>query len=57
MLLDAKTVRVDQPCIVILTKNDPVEAEVKYVKSTLGMALQKNIPNIECMPVKVELLD
>ena len=57
MLLDAKTVPVEQPCIVILTKNDPVEAKVKYVKSTLGMALQKNTPNIECMPARVEWLE
>lgn len=57
MLLDAKTVRVDQSCLVILTKNNPVEAEVKYVKSTLGVALQKNILNTECVPARVELFD
>lgn len=57
MLLDVKTVYVDQPRVVTLTKNDRVEAKENYVKSALDMALQKNTPNIEFMPVRGELLD
>ena len=55
MILDVKAVYVDKPYTVTLMKNDPVNAEVEHVKSTLDV-FQRSRLNAECMPITGEYI-